>query len=144
MASATVSTVPTAISVTHEPGSGASPTGVPSGGRMNSGAVTTLAARTPSPVPATPSAVCSASSMRTTCPGVNPSAFSIAMSCRCISTRPAVTFAMAQGAATSAMIPNSASSSPSNRSSLAIELSTCCEVENRCTTELSLGPPYVL
>ena len=84
--------------------------------------------------------VCSASSIRTTWPGVKPSALSIARSRRCISTRPDVTLAIAHGAATSAMMPNSASSSPSSRSSLAIESMTCCLVVTRSTGELSLAP----
>ncbi len=129
VAIATVSTVPPPISATHEPESGARLTGVPSGGRTNSGEVMIRAAASPSTAPAAPSKVCSASSIRTTWPGVNPSAFSIAMSWRCMSTRPAVTLAIAHGAATSAMIPNSASSSPSSRSLLAIESCTCCQVE---------------
>ncbi|MGH8322960.1 MAG: D-alanyl-D-alanine carboxypeptidase family protein, partial [Steroidobacteraceae bacterium] len=54
--------------------SGARPTGVPSGGLTNSGEVMTRAAISPRPAPAAPSRVCSASSIRTTCPGVKPSA----------------------------------------------------------------------
>ena len=129
VAIATVSTVPTPISAIQAPDSGARPTGVPSGGLTNSGEVMIRAAISPRPAPAAPSRVCSASSIRTTCPGVNPSAFSIAMSWRCTRTRPAVTLAMAHGAATRAMIPNRASSSPSSRSLLAIESFTCCQVE---------------
>ena len=73
---------------------------------------------------------------------MNPSAFSIAMSCRCTSTRPAVTFAMAHGAAIRAMIPNKASSRPSSLSLLAIEACTCCQVEYRSTAEVSAAPLY--
>ncbi len=80
VAIATVSTVPTPISAIQPPDSGARPTGVPSGGLTNSGEVMIRAASRPRPTPAAPSTVCSASSIRTTCPGVNPSAFSIAMS----------------------------------------------------------------
>jgi len=142
VAIATVSTVPTAISAIQAPDSGARPTGVPPGGWMNAGRVMIHAASSPSPAPTAPSRVCSATSIRTTCPGVNPSAFSIAMSWRCTRTRPAVTLAIAHGAATRAMMPNRASSSPSSRSLLAIELFTCCQVEYRSTAEaeFSAGP----
>ena len=44
VATATVSTVPPAISASHAPDSGARPTGVPSGGRTNSGEVKIRAA----------------------------------------------------------------------------------------------------
>ena len=80
VATATVSTVPTAISAIQEPDSGPRLTGVPFGCRTNSGKVATRATASPSPAPATPSRVCSASSIRTTCPGVNPRALSMAMS----------------------------------------------------------------
>ena len=74
----------------HRPGAGQrrqrSPA-MPVGGRTNAGDVATRATASPSPAPATPSNVCSAISIRTTWPGVNPSALSIAMSWRCISTR---------------------------------------------------------
>ena len=129
VATATVNTVPTPISAIQPAESGASPTGVPSGGRTNAGKVTTRAAISPRQAPAAPSRVCSASSIRTTCPGVKPRALSMAMSWRWTSTRPAVTLAIAHGAAISAMIPNRASSSPSSRSLLAIEFLTCCQVE---------------
>ncbi len=114
-------------------------TPIPAAGRTNVDDVAIRAAARPRAVPATPSASCSARSIRTTWPGVKPRALSIARSRRCISTRPDVTLAIAHGAATSAMIPNSPSSSPSSRSSLAIESMTCCLVVARSKGELSLG-----
>ena len=96
VATATVPMVPAAASAIQEAGSGVRATGMPSGGPMNAGLrVAAHAPVRPTAVAATPSAVCSASSARTTWPGVNPSAPSIAMSRRCTSTRAAVTLAIA-------------------------------------------------